>query len=166
MNRFYFLTATIACALLVGAAPGADESPQAIRADLLTVLGGNWGPDHLGPEAHEKLKAKLLANPQPYLLQLEQDFAHDNFNPASFSSLYVPDLLDLLGKVAPDTCRRLGIYFSKQLDTALLIYDLADDKTKLLATLSEENRDTVSRLTERRKKLAVALKQLDQLQNK
>ena len=79
-------------------APAAARPSERVMADVSLVCGGMFSPDHLGPDEHRRVVARVQAEPTLYLDALEDHFA--SCDDACLASRH-PDAL--LALVAP-TC--------------------------------------------------------------
>src|SRR5262249_62389364 len=69
------------------------ETP--IETDLGVMIGGNFAPDHLGPNVYEAIRKRATAQPKQYLATLER-IVGTAPEIGWLSSTYVASVIDLL----------------------------------------------------------------------
>jgi hypothetical protein len=73
--------------------------PTAIEQDLRTMIGGNFTPDHLGPDVYRAILARLRERPNAYLDELVDHVVGPHPEPGWLSAVHVPAVLDLVGAI-------------------------------------------------------------------
>ena len=127
---------------------------KSIKADIMTVVGGSFTGQALGPDVYEATRARVQAQPDAYLDVFEQLFLGMNFDAREQSSLYLPTFLQLVQEDAPQQVRTrvqgIAAWLLKQYDAVLVLYDEAESQPVLLAMVPEETARLVQRLEDRR----------------
>ncbi len=126
---------------------------ESIQRDIRTMVGGNFTPDALGPEAYQGILTRARSHPDEYLREFEELFLGLNFDAVAQSRLHLPSFLELLQSRDPSRVRLTAKRLLKQYDAVLILYDAARDQTALLALVPEEMVRLVQRLNTRRTQL-------------
>lgn len=126
---------------------------NSIENDLLLVIGGNFTPDHLGPEAYAEVVARVRKQPEVFLSAFESLALGANFDALTLSRLHPVVLFKLLVSVAPGRVRQTVERLQKQLDAVLVVYDSASDKQALAQLLPESTMRLSQRLEQCRREL-------------
>ncbi len=74
--------------------PPNQMSPH--EEDVWVIIGGQFTPDHLGPQRHRELLERLVTEPAAYLGALESLLLTTERSPADLSALYPEALLEPL----------------------------------------------------------------------
>lgn len=131
-----------------------DAAVRQAEQVVLMIVGGNFTPDALGPEEHRRILARLRADPRTHLDAFERLFLRGRPDSRAQSRLHLPNLLRLLGDVAPDRVRALAGRLLGQYDAAMSLADEAPEgRERLLEALPEESRRAAQRLDMRRREL-------------
>lgn len=80
------------------AAPATDV----IDGDLDVMIGGNFSPDHLGPQAYDELLARALAHADAYAQRLSSRHAERARSEPVYADLHVAAALAVLSPRAPE----------------------------------------------------------------
>ncbi|WP_305044241.1 hypothetical protein [Geoalkalibacter sp.] len=130
-----------------------ETASETIHSDILLVVGGNFTPDHLGPEGYAVVAARLRAAPEDYLSAFEKMFIGENFDALNLSRLHPVALLKQLAGTSPSRVRQTAERLLKQLDAVLVVYDAASDKQALSQLLPESTMRLSQRLDQCRREL-------------
>lgn len=127
----------------------AERAPSSIRHDILTVVGGNYSPDALGP-LHQEIRERVRARPLEYLREFEAMFLSGRLDAAYVSNLHPQVLLTMVSDLQPERARRLAAGLASRLDPALSEADSLMEETGSLEALPEESAAMARRLRRRR----------------
>lgn len=130
-----------------------ETASNSIENDVLLVVGGNFTPDHLGPEAYAEVVARVRKQPEVYLSTFESLALGANFDALTLSRLHPVVLFKLLVGVAQSRMRQTVERLQKQLDAVLVVYDSASDKQALAQLLPESTVRLSQRLEQCRREL-------------
>lgn len=126
---------------------------NSIENDVLLVIGGNFTPDHLGPEGYAEVVARVRKQPEVYLSTFESMALGANFDALTLSRLHPEALLKQLAGFAPGRVQQTVERLQKQLDAVLVVYDSASDKQALAQLLPESTIRLAQRLEQCRREL-------------
>lgn len=126
---------------------------EAVKKDILMIVGGHFNPAAIGPTAYDATLERLRAEPQAYLDAFEQMFLGVNFDPRAQSNLYLAGFLKYLLDDAPERARALAEHLLKQYDAVLVIFDQVADRSMLDQMLPSASADFLLRLNDRREAL-------------
>lgn len=129
------------------------SDPEAIRADILTMVGGQFTPAAVGPEAYQATLARIRAQAGDYLDVFEDLFLGLNFDAERQSRLYLPTFLGQLRDVAPERVRALAEHLERQYGAILVVFDQVADRSMLDQMLPSASADFLLRLNDRRLEL-------------
>lgn len=76
-----------------------------VEHDLGLMIGGQFAPDHLGPERYQEILDRGGTRPELYLGVLVERVVGAAPDAGWLSSMHVPYLVELLGERAPETAR-------------------------------------------------------------
>lgn len=133
------------------------EDFQGLKQDIQTIVGGNFSPHALGPDAHDAIVARVRSHAAEYLDVFESMFLGTNFDAVMQSNLHLPSFLSMVADVEPERARNLARQLLKQLDSVLVILDGVENKEALLQALPLETMNLARRLEQRRQELKALL---------
>src|ERR1700730_1659186 len=81
------------------------ESREAMRQEILQIVGGDFTPDSVGPERYQAIAARVRARPADYVAALESIFLAPGADPALHAELRIPVFYELIKDVAPELVR-------------------------------------------------------------
>jgi hypothetical protein len=131
-----------------------------IEEDVKLMVGGEFSPVAITPEAYNAILARARSQVNEYLDAFERLFLGVRFDAQMHSRLHFPWFLSLLKDAAPDRVRELANHLIKQYDAVLVIYDHMPDKKMLDDTLPVEAANYLVRLNDRREQLKNLIAQL------
>lgn len=134
-----------------------DDVKQ-IEKDIWLVVGGNFTPDSIGPDAYNATIARIRSQSNDYLNVLESLFMGPNFDAQLQSNLYLPAFLSLISDLEPERVHKVAEKLLKQFNDMMVIYDQTSDKRMLSTLLPEDTISLTQRLEQRRMQLKALLK--------
>jgi hypothetical protein len=137
-----------------------DLKTDAIRQDILTMVGGHFTPQALGRPAYEEILARARANAGTYLEVFQQLFLGPHFDAVSQADLLIPTFLELLADAAPQEVQAVAELLLKQYNAVLAFHDAATDRAAFLQLLPEDTRRLSQRFASRRRELQTLIQRL------
>lgn len=92
--------------------PAGDPS---VDRDLRTIVGGQYSPDHMGPEPYEAIEDHVRREPDAFL----DAWARAVLDPAGKLDFYWPNVLERTAAARPERTRELAACLLARIDTAL-----------------------------------------------
>lgn len=133
---------------------------EQVRADVRTIVGGDFTPDCLGPDKYERIRNSARSRADEYLSVFDSMYLGERYDTAFVSELYLPSFLDLVKDREPRHVRWSAEALRTRYDAALISYDAARDKQKFMELLPDEPQRLVERIRVKRIELDVILKSL------
>ncbi|TWT45637.1 hypothetical protein RAS1_20650 [Phycisphaerae bacterium RAS1] len=133
---------------------------DAIKSDLLLIVGGNFMPDCIGPDKHAEVCGRVQAAPDDYLQVFDSVFLAERYDATQVSSLYLPSFLEMVKNREPRHVRWSADALRTRYDAALISYDAARDKQKFMELLPDEPQRLVERVRVKRIELDAIVKSL------
>lgn len=129
-----------------------------MKEDILTVVGGDFSPDSIGPDKHAVTVSRIRSRAADYLDVFESLFLGVNFDAIAQAELYLPAFLKMVADIEPERVRNIAKQLAHQMDSVLVIHDAVKDKPALLAALPQETASLARRLEQRRIQLKNLMK--------
>ncbi len=126
---------------------------EEMQKDIMTVVGGDFTPDSIGPDRYNATVARIRADAGSYLGVLESLFLGANFDAAAQSELYIPAFLKMVADLQPARVRSIAQQLVKQFDAVLILHDAVKDKEALFQAVPPETANLARRLEQRRLQL-------------
>jgi hypothetical protein len=124
-----------------------------IERDILLIIGGDFTPASMGPDAFNQVLARARAQASEYLDAFERLFLGTKFDAQAQSRLYLPTFLGYLRESAPERVRTLAAHLLKLYEAVLVVFDQIPDKAELDRLLPSETANYLVRLNDRRLEL-------------
>jgi len=161
----FLLLGTVLIVILIGGLSlksGQDSSDQVIQ-DIQIIVGGNFSPDHLGPEQYQLIIDRVLARPDIYLDEFTRMYLGVNYRVTEHLDLNIPQLLIVVSKSDSEQVNQRVEYLAELLishySNILKIYEPGPEHPTFSSDLSEETHRYLNNLKERRIDLQLLLGQ-------
>jgi hypothetical protein len=128
-----------------------------ILDELNRVIGGNFNPASVGPEAFNALADKIRRDPAPYLDALRGTYLGDRFDPLQHAELHLAAFLSLAREAEPEAARRVVESLLRLYDGVLVPFDRVRDRSQLDTVMDEDTVNLLYRLNTRRLELRALL---------
>ncbi|HSI85567.1 MAG: hypothetical protein ACAI35_07150 [Candidatus Methylacidiphilales bacterium] len=130
-----------------------DQENVTIKQAVLIVTGGNFSPDHLGPDKYEAVKNIILNNTAvANQIMLSEILNHEEYT-SRLSSLHIGSVLNLTSQHDRKGMLQVAKLYQKALDDGLSEFDGAANKDVYLQSKSEQDKNKIQRLVQRRNEL-------------
>ncbi len=127
-----------------------ESDDATIKQAVLTVIGGNFSPDHLGPDKYETVKKMILDNSVAANRILISEILNREVYTRRLSSLYVSNLLQLTRNGDRTGALHATVLYQKILDDSLKEFDNAANKDAYFQGKSEQDKSKIQRLLQRK----------------
>lgn len=98
---------------------GERTPTRQVFEDLQLIVGGNFAPDHIGPEAHAEVVARYEADPDIYLEAIFSTFVRGETDLVRHADLFIASFLGRLQPLAPERVADLAGRLRRSYDSIL-----------------------------------------------